>query len=337
MRACPTKKSRAFHCDAVLGTERICVMCEQHVRVAALVHRAGDARVVHFVETLHGLVAVVLSALQQVMRGHGAAVVVDVVAALAVGEDLDALDEAGGVGRGRGQRVGAVRVPDAEGDLDGLGVDEGRAAGQRDAADPRGCGGEGAQRAGEVLRVMPRRHVAGVACFQLVVQSLHQLILGSGGDYLHACLYTRILTRTAKEKLFLQCVYRYTDERTSVLQRKSGKKAITPGRILIEGLHLRRPWRNSVLQRKTVQKPPRQKFYFIFFKQPQCLAPAGQSWAEAGSGVTARNWSSPASSGTGAGPRGAACCWTAPARGSRTARRRGCLRGCRMCCGRCAA
>ena len=99
----------------------------QHVRVAALVHRAGDARVVHFVETLHGLVAVVLSALQQVVRGHGAAVVVDVVAALAVGEDLDALDEAGGVGRGRGQRVGAVRVPDAEGDLDGLGVDEGRA------------------------------------------------------------------------------------------------------------------------------------------------------------------------------------------------------------------
>ena len=46
-----------------------------------------------------------------------------------------------------GERVGAVRVPDAEGDLDGLGVDEGRA----DAADPRGCGGEEAQRAGEVL------------------------------------------------------------------------------------------------------------------------------------------------------------------------------------------
>ena len=125
------------------------------------------------------------------MHGHGAAVVVDVVAALAVGEDLDALDEAGGVGCGWGQRVGAVRVPDAEGDLDGLGVDEGRAA-----------GGEGAQPAGEVLHVMPRRHVAGVACFQLVVQALHQLILGSGGDYLHACLYTRILTCTAKEKIF---------------------------------------------------------------------------------------------------------------------------------------
>ena len=155
---------------------------QQHVRVAALVHRAGDARVVHFVETLHGLVAVVLSALQQVVHGHGAAVVVDVVAAWLLAKTWTRW---------------TVRVPDAEGDLDGLGVDEGRAAGQRDAADPRGCGGEGAQRAGEVLHVMPRRHVAGVACFQLVVQALHQLILGSGGDYLHACLYTRILTRTA--------------------------------------------------------------------------------------------------------------------------------------------
>ena len=51
---------------------------------------------------------------------------------------------------------------------------------------------------------MPRRHVAGVACFQLVVQALHQLILGSGGDYLHACLYTRILTRTAKDILLVR-------------------------------------------------------------------------------------------------------------------------------------
>ena len=56
--------------------------------------------------------------------------------------------------------------------------------------------------------------------------------------------------------------------------------------------------------------------------------------------MTARNWSSPTSSaGTGAGPRGsgprrrgAACCWTAPERGSRTARRRGCLQGWRTCC-----
>ena len=63
---------------------------------------------------------------------------------------------------------------------------------------------------------------------------------------------------------------------------------------------------NSILWRKTVQKPCRKKLFprrvlFYFFKQPQCLAPAGQGWAEAGSGV--RNWSSPVSSaGTGARP-----------------------------------
>ena len=83
------------------------------------------------------------------------AAVEEAVAALAVGEDLDALDEAG------------------------------RAAGERDAADLRGCGGERAQRAGEVLRVVPRRDVAGVARLQLVAQALHQLILGSGGDFIH--------------------------------------------------------------------------------------------------------------------------------------------------------
>ena len=81
---------------------------QQHVRVAALVHRAGRPRVVHLVEALHGLVLVVLAALQQVMHGHGAAVVVNVVAALAVGEDLDPLDETGGVRSGRRQRVGRL-------------------------------------------------------------------------------------------------------------------------------------------------------------------------------------------------------------------------------------
>ena len=61
---------------------------------------------------------------------------------------------------------------------------------------------------------------------------------------------------------------------------------------LQSGAYLRRHKTNSILQRK--------------FTQPQCLAPAGQSWAEAGSGVTARNWSLPASSGSGAGAAGLA-------------------------------
>ena len=57
---------------------------------------------------------------------------------------------------------------------------------------------------------MPRRHVAGVACFQLVVQALH--------IYTHFDSY-------GEAKLFLQCVYRYTDERNSVLWRKIGQKS----------------------------------------------------------------------------------------------------------------
>ena len=56
------------------------------------------------------------------MHGHGATVVVNVVAALAVGEDLDPLDETGGVWW-QAQRVGGVRVSDSEGDLDRLGVE----------------------------------------------------------------------------------------------------------------------------------------------------------------------------------------------------------------------
>ena len=68
---------------------------------------------------------------------------------------------------------------------------------------------------------MPRRHVAGVACFQLVVQALHQLILGSGGDYLHACLYTRILTRTAKENYSSSAYIDVGTGRIALFQRKT--------------------------------------------------------------------------------------------------------------------
>ena len=136
---------------------------QQHVRVPVLVHCAGDAGVVDFVETLHSLVAVVLSALQQVMHGHGATVVGNVVAALTVGEDLDALDEAGWVRSGRRKWVGGVSVSDSEGDFDRLRIDKGRATTQRDAADLRCGGGEGAQGAGKVLHVVSRCHVAGVA------------------------------------------------------------------------------------------------------------------------------------------------------------------------------
>ena len=41
----------------------------------------------------------------------------------------------------------------------------------------------------QILHVVPCGHVVGVAGFQLVVQALHQLILCSGCDYLHASLH----------------------------------------------------------------------------------------------------------------------------------------------------
>ena len=82
---------------------------------------------------------------------------------------------------------------------------------------------------------MPRRHVAGVACFQLVIQALHQLILGSGGDYLHACLYTRILTRTAKENYYSNA---YINVGTGVIAFFSAKpcKKCYSSRVYMYGL-----------------------------------------------------------------------------------------------------
>ena len=129
------------------------------------------------VEAFQGLVGVVLAALQQVVHRHGAPVVVDVIAPLSVGEDLNPLDEARGVRGGRRQRVGAVGVHHAEGDFQAFRVDEGGAAGERDAADPGGGRREGAQGAGEILRVVACGDVAGVARLELVVQALHELIL----------------------------------------------------------------------------------------------------------------------------------------------------------------
>ena len=60
----------------------------------------------------------------------------------------------------------------------------------------------------EILHVAPCGHVVRVAGFQLVVQALHQLILCSGCDYLHASLYTRVFTRAAKKAILPACNFR---------------------------------------------------------------------------------------------------------------------------------
>ena len=101
---------------------------------------------------------------------------------------------------------------------------------------------------------MPRRDVAGVARLQLVVQALHQLILGSGGDYLHACLYTRILTRTAKENYYSNA---YIDVGTGVIAFFSAKPCKTSYsyRAYIDI----QPRRIAFVQRKAVRAKPCKK------------------------------------------------------------------------------
>ena len=99
---------------------------------------------------------------------------------------------------------------------------------------------------------MPRRDAAGVACFQLLVQALHQLILGTS-----MLVYIRILSRTAKENCSSSA---YIDVRT----RRIGYSY----RAYID---------IRFVQRKTVQNRAKMNSPEGFLKQPQCLAPAGQS------------------------------------------------------------
>ena len=97
---------------------------------------------------------------------------------------------------------------------------------------PRGCGGERAQRA-HVLVLLVFRLYPGSA-------SAHP---GSGGNYLHACLYTRILI----------CNYyssAYIDVGTGVtafLLRKTVQK-------ILQGLHLRRPGGTAFCSAKPCKK-----------------------------------------------------------------------------------
>ena len=69
------------------------------------------------------------------------AVVADVLDALAVGKELDALDEARRVGGAAEHVAGAVRVAEGKRELNGLGIDEIASRRQRNAADPRGRSG----------------------------------------------------------------------------------------------------------------------------------------------------------------------------------------------------
>ena len=149
-------------------------------------------------EALEAPLVVPFLRLQQGVQEAAPPVLADVIRALAVGVQLHPLDEAAGL-QGAGEQVaGGVVVPDPEGDLDALRVDEIHAAGQRDARHPGGGGREGAQRRWKILYVTPRLHIIDVGRRELVVQALHKLIVHRLRDVLHRAGVSPIAVRQVR-------------------------------------------------------------------------------------------------------------------------------------------
>ena len=107
------------------------------------------------------------------------------LAASAKQKKLDALDEARRVGGAAEHVAGAVQVPEGEGQLHRLAVEEIHPGGQRNAADPRGRRGESRQRAWEILNRFSALDIVGVARGQLVVEAGDELVVDGLRHLLH--------------------------------------------------------------------------------------------------------------------------------------------------------
>ena len=140
-------------------------------------------------EALVGLVDPPLARLQQGVQVHGPRVVVDVVRALPVGEELDALDQAGRMSHDGVEVVGRVVVHEAEGYLDAVGVQKVAACRQRNACHPAAGRREGAETARVELNIFSRYDIGRVASTHFVVQRADQLIVHGVGHLIHhSCL-----------------------------------------------------------------------------------------------------------------------------------------------------
>ena len=128
-------------------------------------------------EALVGLVDPPLARLQQSVQVHRPCVVVDVIGALPVGEELDALDQASWVSHDGIEVVGCVVVDEPEGYLDRLGVQEIAAGRQRDARHPAAGGREGAEAAWEELYVFSSYHVGCVRGAHLEIKRTDEFIV----------------------------------------------------------------------------------------------------------------------------------------------------------------
>ena len=95
----------------------------EHFLKVRLRQGKGEAAGVVDFEALVGLVDPPFARLQRV-QVHGSRVVVDVVRALAVGEKLDSLDQAGRVPHDGVKVVGGIVVDEAKSHLDALRIDE---------------------------------------------------------------------------------------------------------------------------------------------------------------------------------------------------------------------
>ena len=120
-------------------------------------------------KALVGLVDPPLLGLQKRVQVHRPRIVVDVISALAVGKQLDALDQARRVPHDGVEVVGRIIVHEAEGNLDRVGVQPVAASRQRNARHPGGRGGESAETARVELDIFPRYDVRRVARAHLVV------------------------------------------------------------------------------------------------------------------------------------------------------------------------
>ena len=160
----------------------------EHLLEVRLGQRLGEASNVVDFKAFVGLVDPPLARLQQRVQVHASAVIVDVVRALAVGEELDSLDQAGGMPHDGVEVVGGVAVDEAESHLDALGVDEIGARGQGHANHARRRGRDGAEGAREVLHILAGDHVGRVGGAHLVVEALHELVIDGVRHNLHVRL-----------------------------------------------------------------------------------------------------------------------------------------------------
>ena len=119
-------------------------------------------------------------------------------AAFAKQSKLDPLDEAAGLD-GAGEQVAhGVVVPDPEGNLDALAVDEVHPTRQRDSGHAAGGGRKGGKRRWKILDVAPRLYIIDVGRRELVVQALHQFIVHRLGDVLHRAWLSPIAVRQVR-------------------------------------------------------------------------------------------------------------------------------------------